>query len=51
MIAIDIAVKRFGGLSKKLKGIIQIASTLALQVAKWLYQNQSEVLDETVLNT
>lgn len=34
MIAIDIVVKRFGGLSKKLKGIIQIASTLALQVAK-----------------
>lgn len=34
MIAIDIVVKRFGGLSKKPKGIIQIASTLALQVAK-----------------
>lgn len=34
MIVIDIVVKRFGGLSKKLKGIIQIAFTLALQVAK-----------------
>ncbi|MCY6321074.1 hypothetical protein OXV60_18670 [Bacteroides uniformis] len=34
MIAIDIVVKRFGGLSKKLKGIIQITSVLALQVAK-----------------
>ena len=51
MIAIDIVVKRFGGLSKKLEGIIQIASTLVLQVVKWLYQNQSEVLDDMVLNT
>lgn len=34
MIVTDIVVKRFGGLSKKLKGIIQITSALALQVAK-----------------
>lgn len=34
MIVTDIVVKRFGGLSNKLKDIIQIASTLALEVVK-----------------
>lgn len=34
MIVTDIAVKRFGGLSEKLKDIIQIASMLALEVVK-----------------
>jgi len=34
MTVTDIVVKRFGGLSNKLKDIIQIASTLALEVVK-----------------
>jgi len=51
MIVTDIAVKRFGGLLKKLKGIIYTSYMLALQVAKCFWLIQKEGLDETVLNT
>ena len=51
MIVTDIVVKRFGGLLKKLKGIIRIAFMLALEVAKCVWLIQKEGLDETGLNT
>lgn len=37
MIVIDIAVKRFGGLSNKLGDITGIVFTLALEAARWSY--------------
>lgn len=50
MIVTDIAVKRFGGLSLKPEGIIQITSMLVLEVARWSYLGIKSGFAETVLN-